>query len=125
MALSKSSKPSKFVGGKEAIVTHLARTKAKGLKIFLEDNWQNWMENRKHVKILIICGAHGNNDGTIYLPAESNSPQQLKVSIHNWCQKRFSIQTNSFKRFKLQHFKFFCRPNGSRRKGSLKIKWRS
>ena len=95
MALSKSSKPPKFLGGKEAIVTNLARTTAKGLKRFLEDNWQNWMENREHVKILIICGAHGNNDGTIYSPTESDSPQQLKVSIQNCCQKRLSIQIPS------------------------------
>ena len=44
---------------KQTIVTNLALTTAIDLKMFLEGKLPKWTEHRKHAKILIICGAHG------------------------------------------------------------------
>ena len=81
MALSKCSEPTDLLEDKQTIVTDLALTTAIKLKTFLEDKLPKWMEKRKHVKILIICGAHGETDGSIAEEAGTNSLQNLKVSL--------------------------------------------
>ena len=81
MALSKSSEPIDLLEDKQTIVTDLALTTAIKLKTFLEDKLPEWMEMRKRVKILIICGAHGETDGSIAEEAGTNSLQNLKVSL--------------------------------------------
>ena len=81
MALSKSSEPIDLLEDKQTIVTDLALTTAIKLKMFFEGKLPEWMENRKHVKILIICGAHGETDGSIGEEADTNSLQNLKVSL--------------------------------------------
>ena len=83
MSLSKSSKPVNHLENKETIVTNLALTTAMGLNIFLRDKLPLWMENRKRVKILVICGAHGETDGSIAEKAEANSLRNLKVSLQS------------------------------------------
>ena len=81
MALSKSSEPIDLLEDKQTIVTDLALTTAIKLKTFLEDKLPEWMEKRRYVKILIICGAHGETDGSIAEQAGTNSLQNLKVSL--------------------------------------------
>ena len=66
---------------KQTIVTNFGLTTAIDLKMFLEGKLHKWMENRNHVKILIICGAHGETDGSIAEEAGTNSLQNLKVSL--------------------------------------------
>ena len=65
---------------KQTIVTNLALTTAIDLKMFLQGKLPKWTEHRKHAKILIICGAHGDTDGSIAEEAEPNSLQNLKVN---------------------------------------------
>ena len=66
---------------KQTIVTNLALTSAFGLHDFMKDKLPEWVKNRKKVKILIICGAHGNADGTIADEAEFQSLCGLKVRL--------------------------------------------
>ena len=82
MALSKS-KPPNLLEDKQTIVTNLARTNAFGLNTFLHDKLPKWIENRKCVKILVICGAHGETDGSIAEEAQANSLHNLKVRLQN------------------------------------------
>ena len=81
MALSKSSEPTDLFEDKQTIVTDLALTTAIKLKMFLQGKLPEWMENREHVKILVICGAHGETDGSIAEEAQANSLHNLKVSL--------------------------------------------
>ena len=81
MSLSKDAEPTSLLEDKQTILTDLALTTAIKLKMFLEDNLPKWIENRKHVKILIICGAHGETDGSIAEEAQANSLHNLKVSL--------------------------------------------
>ena len=80
MALSKA-RSTNVRDDKQTIVTDVALTTAIKLKRFLEGKLPKWLENRKHVKMLIICGAHGKADGSIDAEAETNSLQNLKVSL--------------------------------------------
>ena len=80
MASSKAKNPN-LLENKQTIVTNLAKTNAIGLHMFLRDKLPRLMENRRHVKMLIICGAHGKADGSIDAEAETNSLQNLKVSL--------------------------------------------
>ena len=80
MALSKSTSPANLLEDKQTIVTNLGLTTAIDLKMFLEGKLPKWFENRKSVKILIICGAHGETDGSIVEEAQPNSLHNLKVS---------------------------------------------
>ena len=100
MALSKA-KPRNLLEDKQTIVTNLAKTNAIGLHTFLHDKLPKWMENRKHVKILVICGAHGETDGSIAEEAQANSLHNLKVRL-----QIISLQLNnlSLKTF----FSFFA-----------------
>ena len=100
MALSKS-KPPNLLEDKQTIVTNLARTNAFGLNTFLHDKLPKWIENRKCVKILVICGAHGETDGSIAEEAQANSLHNLKVRL-----QIISLQLNnlSLKTF----FSFFA-----------------
>ena len=79
MALSKAKSPN-LLEDKQTVVTNLARTNAIGLKMFLNDKLPKWIENRKCPKILVICGAHGETDGSIVEEAQPNSLHNLKVS---------------------------------------------
>ena len=81
MSLSKGAEPTSLLEDKQTILTDLALTTAIKLKMFLEDKLPKWIENRKHVKILIICGAHGETDGSIAEEAQANSLHNLKVSL--------------------------------------------
>ena len=78
MASSKAKTPN-LLENKQTIVTNLARTNAFGLHRFFHDKLPKWMENRKHVKILVICGGHGETDGSIAEEAQANSLHNLKV----------------------------------------------
>ena len=95
MALSKSTSPANLLEDKQTIVTNLGLTTAIDLKMFLEGKLPKWFENRKNVKILIICGAHGETDGSIDSKAQPNSLHNLRVSLKNiWLQNYKSIQFN-------------------------------
>ena len=82
MALSEAKSPN-LLEDKQTVVTNLALTTAIGLKMFLQGKLPKWIEHRKHAKILIICGAHGNTDGSITEKAEPNSLHNLKVFLQN------------------------------------------
>ena len=84
MALSKSTRPTNLLEDKQTIVTNLGRTNAIGLKMFLDGKLSKWTENRKSVKILVICGAHGETDGSIDSKAQPNSLHNLRVSLKKY-----------------------------------------
>ena len=65
-------KSTNLLENKQTIVTNLALVTGK---------LPAWIENRKHVKILIICGAHGETDGSIAEEAQANSLHNLKVRL--------------------------------------------
>ena len=79
MASSKSRKSTNHLEDKQTVVTNLALINVRGLNTFLHDKLPRWMENREHVKILVICGAHGETDGSIAEEAQANSLHNLKV----------------------------------------------
>ena len=72
-------KSTNLLENKQTIVTNLALVTGISLKMFLQGKLSAWIENRKHVKILIICGAHGETDGSIAEEAQANSYHNLKV----------------------------------------------
>ena len=113
MALSKAKSPN-LLEDKQTVVTNLARTNAIGLKMFLNDKLPKWIENRKCAKILVICGAHGETDGSIFEEAQPNSLHNLKVS-----HLKYSISIC------MEHFLLFCRMPGFKRNLSLMIRWTS
>ena len=80
-----SKKPSSknVVLDKETVVTNYSLITAMGLNMELTKKLPEWTKNRKNVKIMIICGAHGKADGSLSAPAESNSLRNLKVCISN------------------------------------------
>ena len=80
MALS-IVKSTNLLENKQTIVTNLALVTGISLKMFLQDKLPKWIENRKHLKILIICGAHGETDGSIAEEAQANSLHNLKVRL--------------------------------------------
>ena len=73
-------KSTNLLENKQTIVTNLALVTGIELKMFLQGKLPKWTEHRKHAKILIICGAHGDTDGSIAEEAEPNSLQNLKVN---------------------------------------------
>ena len=118
MALSKAKSPN-LLEDKQTVVTNLARTNAIGLKMFLNDKLPKWIENRKCAKILVICGAHGETDGSIVEEAQPNSLHNLKVS-HKKHSILICLNLNLY-----ETFFTFCRMPGSKRNLSLMIRWTS
>ena len=87
-----SKKPSSknVVLDKETVVTNYSLITAMGLNMELTKKLPEWTKNRKNVKIMIICGAHGKPDGSLDGWAEHNSLKSLKVSISKYLV--FSLQ---------------------------------
>ena len=66
--------------GKQTIVANILKITARTLDVFLVKRLPEWTKNRRHDKILIICGAHGNLDGTLAEPAEASDLREMKAS---------------------------------------------
>ena len=79
---SKTPSSKNVVLDKETVVTNYSLITAMGLNMELTKKLPEWTKNRKNVKIMIICGAHGKPDGSLEGPAESNSLRNLKVCIY-------------------------------------------
>ena len=66
--------------GKQTIVVNILKITARTLDLFLAKRLPEWTKNRHNDKILIICGAHGNPDGTLAEQAEASDLRQMKAS---------------------------------------------
>ena len=66
--------------GKQTIVVNILKITARTLDLFLVKRLPEWTKNRHNDKILIICGAHGNPDGTLAEQAEASDLRQMKAS---------------------------------------------
>ena len=66
--------------GKQTIVANILKITARTLDVFLVKRLPEWTKNRRHDKILIICGAHGNLDGTLAEQAEASDLREMKAS---------------------------------------------
>ena len=71
--------PTNILQDKQTVVTNIYMTSARGLSKFMEKRIPEWTKNRKYVKILVICGCHGNPDGTIDDQAEASGYREMKV----------------------------------------------
>ena len=73
-----ASRPTSIIPDNQTLVTNITFISALGLGRFMIKNLPNWTVNRKNAKILIICGAHGDPDGSIKAKAEDASPKAMK-----------------------------------------------
>ena len=73
-----ASRPTNIIPDNQTLVTNITFISALGLGRFMIKNLPNWTVNRKNAKILIICGAHGDPDGSIKAKAEDASPKAMK-----------------------------------------------
>ena len=64
---------------KQTVVTNILKISARGLNVFMKKRIPEWTKNRKYVKILVICGFHGNPNGTMDQQAEANDFREMKV----------------------------------------------
>ena len=90
---------SKYRQEKQCIVTmHLAT--ARGLELFLGAKLPGWKNIKDHVKILLICGAHGEEDGSIKEEDKNmSSYQSLKVSLQNISLHHLTLKLCTFQTF--------------------------
>ena len=70
--------------GNQTIVASVAKTTVRGLNNFLCGKIPEWTKNRKNDKILVICGAHGNPDGSLAEEAPASGIEQMKQA---WIKK--------------------------------------
>ena len=66
-------------------VTNILKISARGLNAFLAKRLPEWTKNRSNDKILIICGAHGNPDGSLDKQAEASDLREMKA---DWIKRK-------------------------------------
>ena len=73
------------IDDKQTYVTNILKISARGLNAFLAKRLPEWTKNRSNDKILIICGAHGNPDGSLDKQAEASDLREMKA---DWIKKK-------------------------------------